>query len=88
VVKELASINKAYYTMPKTGDEAELRFRAPLLQPSMERTVFLHTAGWYQIHLKAGGEPDRSAFNDVLSTPGGIGRFTATRYDAWKRSSR
>jgi hypothetical protein len=88
MLKELASINKVYYSMPEIGDAAELQFRAPLRQPSMERTVFLHTSGWYQLHLRDSHEPDRSAFNDVLNTPGGIGRFAATQYDAWKRASR
>ena len=88
VLKELASANGAYYTMPTIGDAAELRFRAPIRRPAMERTFFLHTAGWYQIHLGVGGEPDQRAFNEVLNTPGAIVRFTEAQYDAWKHSNR
>ena len=88
VQKELASKDGVYYSMPEIGNAAVLRCRAPLRQPGMERTVFLHTAGWYQLHLGVSGEPDQHAFNEVLNTPGGVARFTASQYEAWKHTNR
>jgi len=88
VAKQLASKEGVYYSMPEIGNAAGLLFKAPPRQSAMERTVFLHTAGWYQLHFEAGGDPDQRAFNEVLNTPGSTARFTASQYEAWKHANR
>jgi hypothetical protein len=88
VLKELASVDKVFYSMPQIGDAAELRFKSPLRPSGMERTVFLHTQGWYQIHLRSDREPNQQAFNEVLTTSGGFSQFMVKQYEAWKHTYR
>ena len=88
VRKELASADGVYYSMSEVGNSAILRYKTPPLRPGMERTVFLHSAGWYRMHLGATGASDVGAFNEILDTPGGVARFAASRYGAQRTASR
>ncbi|NIM50207.1 MAG: hypothetical protein GTN62_07685 [Gemmatimonadales bacterium] len=82
----LSRADDSYHVMPTIGDAAHLTFAAPAPVPSMERTVFLHSSGWYRIHLKARGEPDLAALGQIFDVPGGAARLAAERYAEWHRS--
>jgi hypothetical protein len=83
VLRELLAADDGYYEMPAIGDRAFLAFPAPPPQPSMERTVFLHTRGWYRLHLDQTREPDTAALKRLLATPGAGAEFGAERYRRW-----
>jgi hypothetical protein len=85
VLEDLAAVDDRYYPMPSTTDRAELTFQAPPRQPGMHRTVFLHSRGWYQLHLNANGEPDETTLTKLISTPGAPVRFAAERFAEWKK---
>ncbi len=86
VLADLASVDDRYYPMPDNTDRAEIVFRAPPTKPRMERTVFLHSRGWYQLHLRDQSEPDLVTFNRVLTVPGAAAQFAADRFGEWQKS--
>jgi hypothetical protein len=56
----LQSNDNQYYIQPKIGDEARLSFPAPQMLPGMERSLFLHAKGHYQILREpVEGKPSR-----------------------------
>jgi len=65
-----------YYSQPGIGDEAVLTFAAPAPVPAdMDRSVFLHSKGHYQILQDPQGRPDRKYLEAFLQ-PGRLNRFS------------
>ena len=87
----LASITAAdtmYHAMPRTGDRATLEFPVPVMHPGRERTVVLHSRGWYRLHLTPGGPPDTAMVHRVLEVPGAAVQFSASQYRQWPMATR
>ncbi len=87
IVKDLADSDDRYYVMPTMTDRAELGFRAPRKIPGMARTVFLHTRGWYQLHLRNDGPADERTITRILTVPDGAAQFAAVRFAEWQRNA-
>jgi hypothetical protein len=81
---ELLEADERFYAMPYSGDRGRITFEAPPLGNGVERTVFLHTRGYYRLHLAEDGEPDRERLRQLLEVPGAAARFAAERYAAWR----
>lgn len=71
--------------MPDITDSAEIVFAAPRRKSGMERTVFLHSRGWYQLHLRDHSEPDNATFGRIMTVPGAAVQFAADRFKEWQR---
>jgi hypothetical protein len=84
----LSRLDDRYHVMPEIGDVAYLTFDVPAAAPSMRRTVFLHTSGWYRIHLEGSGTPNVAGLEQIFDVPGGAARLSAERYAEWRASSR
>ena len=56
MLAELSKSDDAYYAMPNVGDRG-WSTSAPPPRPGMERTVFLHSRGYYRLHLTGSGNP-------------------------------
>jgi hypothetical protein len=84
VLQDLAVADDRYYPMPDVTDQAELTFPAPPRKAGSERTVFLHSRGWYQLHLRNQGPPDLTTFNKILTVPGAAVQFAADRFTEWQ----
>ena len=80
---ELAATDGLYYSMPDTSERAEMRFPAPSPGPGMERSVFLHSRGWYELHLGTQGEPNTALWNEIYSVPDSAARFAAREFANW-----
>ena len=78
----LSADDDQYYPMPTKSDRALVTFRAPAPRPGMERTIFLHTRGYYQLHLDESGAPDVAMLNRVATVPDAAARLAAERYAA------
>ena len=50
VLPELVADDDRYLAMPNIGDTADLTFRAPSQRAGTDRTVFLHSRGYYKLH--------------------------------------
>lgn len=68
------------YEMPHKGDAGEVRFEAPPLSPGLERTLFLHTRGYYRLHLEGQGEPDHATLQELALVPDTAARLAARLY--------
>lgn len=82
----LAAVREAdtlYYAMPHTGDRATLEFPAPLLRPGLERSVVLHSRGWYRLHLEPAGAADTALVRRLMEVPGAAVEYSASRYREW-----
>ena len=86
VLADLGGVDEQYYSMPNTTDRAEITFPAPPRKIGMDRVVFLHSRGWYQLHLGANGEPDTAALTKLTSVPGGAAQFAVDRFAEWQKS--
>jgi len=88
VLEALKTRDDDYYTMPETGDRGYVIFPAPASRPGTERTVFLHTRGYYRLHLTGEGEPDRATLRQIVEDPDGAARFAAARFARWQSERR
>jgi hypothetical protein len=75
-----------YLEMPEMGQSALITFPSPPVAAGMERTVFLHSRGYYHVHLPEDGEPDHVTFQRVLATPGAGMQFSNALYTLVKQS--
>ncbi len=85
ILPDLAATDDRYYQMPTTSDRAEIDFPAPERKAGTERTVFLHSRGWYQLHLRQNGEPDNAAVAKIMAVPGEAARFAVARFAEWQK---
>jgi hypothetical protein len=77
-----------YHAMPHTGDRATLEFPAPATPRGSERTVVLHSRGWYRLHLTPAGPPDTAMVRRVLEEPGAAVEYSASQYQQWPMATR
>jgi len=83
VLAELVAPDDAYHVLPRTGDWAEVTFRAPPVPPGLERTTFVHARGWYRLNLDPPEPPDSSLVAALDTEPGAVHRFAADRFSDW-----
>ena len=88
VLPTLGASDDQYYVMPYTGDHGYLTFNAPAARPGLERTVLLHTRGYYRLHLPIGGAADTATLNRLSFVPGAAARFAAQQFSRWQMANR
>ena len=84
ILADLAASDDRYYAMPDETHSAEVIFAAPP-RTQQQRTVLLHSRGWYQLHLRNNGAPDPATFTKILTVPGAGVQFAADRFAEWRR---
>jgi hypothetical protein len=84
----LSAADTLYHAMPATGDRAYLDFAAPEVPLGRERTVLLHSRGYYRLHLTPAGEPDTALVRRVLQVPDAAAEFSASQYRLWPMATR
>jgi hypothetical protein len=72
-----------YLVTPNIGDSADLSFPAPPQATETERTVFLHSRGFYRLHFAEDGDPDRATLQEIQNVPGAAVRFAPRRFSEW-----
>jgi hypothetical protein len=87
VLPDLAAVDGRYLAMPDIGDAADIVFAAPPARVGTERAVFLHTRGYYKLHVAGTGEPDKATLKAIEKVPGAAARFAATQYGQWQIAS-
>ena len=80
VLPQLLTADDAYHVMPETGNWANIVFPAPDLPRGRERTIFLHSRGYYQLHLDAEHEPDTARLEQIANVPDAAARFSVERF--------
>jgi hypothetical protein len=84
VLPQLVSADNRYLEMPNIGDTADLTFVAPARRDGSERTVVLHTRGYYKLHLPHAGDPDKKMLAAFEKVPGSAAQFAASQYAQWQ----
>ncbi len=84
VLPDLIAIDDRYVAMPDVGDTVNLTFRAPSRHAGAERVVFLHSRGYYKLHLPGTGEPDTKTLEAIENVPGAGARFAAIKFGQWQ----
>ena len=80
VLGDLGAIDDRYYAMPTTGDRASVSFVAPPLKPGTERSIFLHTRGYYRLHLPESGPANQTALQRITTERDGAARMAAESF--------
>lgn len=88
VLPELTSVDDRYLEMPNIGDTADVTFHAPASTPHTKRTVFLHSRGFYKLHILQNGNPDAKTLEAIENVPGAAARFAAEGFSQWQVASR
>lgn len=88
VLPALSTSDDRYYVMPYTGDYGHVTFQAPALRSGLDRTVLLHTRGYYRLHLPLGGEPDTAKLRRISYVPGAAAEFAAEQFSQWQMAER
>jgi hypothetical protein len=83
ILAAIAAADTQYYAMPNTGDRTTVEFTAPPRQDRRERTVILHSRGWYRLHLTASAEPDTAMLQRIAEVPGATVEYSAGLYRKW-----
>lgn len=84
VLPDLVANDDRYLPMPNIGDTADLTFSVPPRREGTDRSVFLHSRGYYTLHLPATGEPDTKALDEIENVPGAGVRFAAEHFTQWQ----
>jgi hypothetical protein len=79
----ISSSDDRYYAMPNKGDHGHVAFPAPAAPTDLERTVILHTRGYYRLHLPIGGDPDTAAVRRIVEVPNAAAEFAAEQFSHW-----
>jgi hypothetical protein len=88
LLPELLESDDRYYIMPDNADRAEITFPAPPRKAGLDRTVFLHSRGWYQLHLAPGGDPDMKKLQEITEVHDGAVRYAVDEYTRWRAGKR
>ena len=83
-LSQITSNDDSYYDMPDIGNRGYISFKAPPRRPGMNRTVFLHTRGYYQLHLDGKGQPSLEALTRIMTVPDAAARFSGMRFPVWQ----
>ncbi|MFI5181484.1 MAG: hypothetical protein ACHQPI_08850 [Thermoanaerobaculia bacterium] len=67
-----------------SADRVALTFPVPAHEPGLDRTVVLHSRGWYRLNLASEGEPDHDAIRRFENEQGFGVRLAAERYARWQ----
>ncbi len=84
VLATLLAVDDAYYVMPAPGDYGFVDFPAPAARAGYERTLFLHTRGYYRQHIEPVGQGDPTLLGQILTEEGAAAAFSAERYVSWQ----
>jgi hypothetical protein len=88
ILSSLVAADDRYYEMPSMGDWAELKFPAVAPTDGVDRTMFLHSSGYYRLHLDETGVPQTALTQNLNRTPDAAARYAADRYAEWQRNLR
>lgn len=81
---QIAAADDLYYEMPELGDQAYVNFEAPASRPRVKRTVFLHTRGYYRLHIDENRPADTKTTTSIMTLRDAAARFSGSCYAAWQ----
>ncbi len=83
VLQQLLATDDVYHVMPETG-WAQIVFPAPHLARGTTWSIFLHSRGYYRLHLPADRDPDAVRLEQIANEPDAATRFAVERFAEWR----
>ena len=81
----LSRADDRYHVMEQTGEEISMAFEAPPPVPGLDRTLILHSRGYYRLHGVGTGPGDPDLVMQIEWIPGAVHRFSAEAFAEWRR---
>ncbi len=88
IVETLTLKNEDYYAMPKVGDYFLAEFEAQPKVEGLDRTIFLKTTGYYELHLNKEKPMQKQTLYDIVNIPGEVVKYAMKLYDSWSLTVR
>lgn len=88
ILADLRSSDDRYYQMPTNDDQAVISFVPPPTRAGAERTIFLHTRGYYRLHLPEKGPADLTALQRIAEQPDAAARMAAESFAKYRLARR
>jgi len=79
----ISEYNGEYQTMPEVGDYFLLEYDALPVVLDMERTYFLKTTGYYELHLPKDQPMKEELLQRIVSEPGEVVKYAMELYNQW-----
>jgi hypothetical protein len=83
IVKTLSSKNEDYHAMPQVGDYFLAEFDAIPEAEGSDRTFFLKTTGYYELHLPKDQPMQTQTLYDIVNIPGEVVKYAMRLYETW-----
>jgi hypothetical protein len=88
-VKEaILQSDERYYVMPTPGNYALLRYPVPPRNPHLERSFFMKSEGYYNIHPREQGPPDLETLLAIRQNPDNFLKFSLQEFLKTVRASK
>jgi hypothetical protein len=81
----LSGADDRYHVMEETGQEISVVFEAPPPVPDLDRTLILHSRGYYRLRGVGTGSGDPGLVTQIEWIPGAVHRFSAEAFAEWQR---
>jgi hypothetical protein len=85
ITNQLKDDDSLYYIQPNIGDEAELTFSVPN-KTSTNRSIFLHSKGYYEILRNPSGIADRK-YLEEFRKPGRFNKFSMELLQSYNKNN-
>jgi len=79
----ISEYNGEYQTMPEVGDYFLLEYDALPIVSGLERTYFLKTTGYYELHLPKDQPMKEELLQRIVSEPGEVVKYSMELYNQW-----
>jgi hypothetical protein len=88
LLENLYATDEYYYSMPEVGDYFLAEFDAQSQPGDKERTYFLKTTGYYELHLPKDQPIQSQLLYDIVNTEGQIVEYAMKLYNEWYITSK
>jgi len=88
IIQILLSTDDNYHIMPEVGDYFLAEFDAPLKSDDTDRTVFLKSTGYYEIHLPKDQPIQTQTLYEIGFVPGKIVEYSFECYEEWSKTTK
>ena len=85
ITDEMLDQDNEYHIMQEVGDWFEVEFNAPVSVDGKNRTVFLKTDGFYELHIDKTIPEQTQLVGEIMEIPGKIQKYSQKRFVEWTK---
>jgi len=83
IMQIISTSNDEYQSMPEVGDYFLLEYNSLPEVSGMERTYFLRTTGYYELHLPKDKPMEKELLQRIVNEPGEVVKYAMELYNRW-----